>query len=1124
MSFIADLHIHSYYSRATSKQLNLEHLNKWAQLKGIQVVATGDFTHPQWLTELEEKLAPAEDGLFTLKDEFKKLTQAEVFKACESPVRFILSTEISSIYKKNDKVRKVHSVVLTPSFEAARRLQTRLEKIGNIRSDGRPILGLDAKNLLEIVLETDDSACLIPAHIWTPWFSVLGSSSGFDSIQECFDDLTPYIFALETGLSSDPPMNWRLSQLDKYVLISNSDAHSPQKLARESNIFHCQLSYSAMLNALKTKDPSLFGGTIEFFPEEGKYHFDGHRKCNVRLSPEETVANNDLCPVCGKKVTLGVCYRVNVLADRLLGEKPLSALPYQSLIPLPEIVAEAKDVGPNSKAVTKIMENLLTKLGAELTILKEVPLEDIKKVGGSLLAEGVRRMRTGEVKIAAGYDGEYGVIHLFSDEERKHAQTLFPDSEVVVVKKVTPAKPKVIKDAPDESSKTEPTIMADDEEQKYGGLNEAQFQAVHHTDSHLLIVAGPGTGKTKTLTQRIAYLINQNIATADQILAITFTNKAAEEMRERLSLLLDKEIVNQTTIKTFHAFGALILQQQSEVLDYQPNFSIYNEKDQFELLKEVTHLSSQREIREIADKISQAKNQLLTPEHFQDDASFSIIYKNYEQALRLYQAFDFDDLIDKPITLLQNHPKILKQYHKRFCWISVDEYQDINLAQYQLLKLLITPKSNLCAIGDPDQAIYGFRGSDYKYFNQFKDDFPTAKTICLNKNYRSNQTIVSASKQVIEKQPDREPIDIWSNIISENKIEIIKTPTEKSEAETVVHRIEQLVQATSFFSIDSGRTSTVGEDQKNISFADISILYRMHAQLPALEEALLRSGIPYQVYGEVPFWEQPEVKEIISYLRVLINPNSDNDLRRILNTPPRGIGELTLKAIFNYKNTNHLPLWRTLEKAHFISSLSASQRDPIEQFVLKIRDLQHELINTPITELIDKVIKISGLASYYKNDQKRIHYWKAIVGRCQDWQGSISGFLEQLALQSETDNYDHRVEKITLLTLHAAKGLEFPIVFIVGCEEGVVPYKQRHSEYLNVDEERRLFYVGMTRAKSKLFLCYSLSRFLHGNQLANPPSRFLHDIQEVLKDHQNALLKKKHVDRETPDDRQLTLL
>ncbi len=289
VEFIADLHIHSYLSRATAKNLDLEHLNLWAQLKGIAVVGTGDFTHPQWFSELSEKLEPAEDGLFKLRPEFAAATAHSVPSRCAGPVRFALSAEISSIYKKGGKTRKVHNVVFVPTLDVAERIRVRLERIGNIASDGRPILGLDAKDLLEIVLEASEDAVLIPAHIWTPWFSVLGSKSGFDSLEECFDDLTGHIFAVETGLSSDPTMNWRVSSLDGLTLISNSDAHSPANLGREANLFDTEVSYPSIMEALRTGDPKRFLGTLEFFAEEGKYHFDGHRKCGVRLSPVETM-------------------------------------------------------------------------------------------------------------------------------------------------------------------------------------------------------------------------------------------------------------------------------------------------------------------------------------------------------------------------------------------------------------------------------------------------------------------------------------------------------------------------------------------------------------------------------------------------------------------------------------------------------------------------------------------------------------------------------------------------------------------------------------------------------------------------------------------------------------------
>lgn len=420
MKFYADLHIHSPYSRATSKELTPENLSFWARLKGIQVVGTGDCVHPGWLKDLKKKLEPAEEGLFRLKPDFEKKAAQQLPAACQGEMRFLLSAEIANIYKRADKVRKIHNVIFVPSFEAAENVQARLGKIGNIKSDGRPILGLDSRDLLEIVLESDPLSFLVPAHIWTPWFSVLGSKGGFDNIRDCFVDLSDRIFAVETGLSSDPFMNWRLSQLDSYVLISNSDAHSPAKLGREANIFDTALSYPAMYRALADSKDKGFLGTVEFFPEEGKYHFDGHRSCQSRLHPKETLAHQGLCPVCQKPVTVGVMSRVEELADQPEGRQSPRARPYDSMIPLAEIIADAKDVGVNSKQVNLLYQEMLAKIGPELLILRDAPLTQIQKMAGPLMAEGIRRVRQGEVQINAGYDGEYGIVQIFKTDERSH--------------------------------------------------------------------------------------------------------------------------------------------------------------------------------------------------------------------------------------------------------------------------------------------------------------------------------------------------------------------------------------------------------------------------------------------------------------------------------------------------------------------------------------------------------------------------------------------------------------------------------------------------------------------------------------------------------------------------------
>ncbi len=411
---MADLHVHSKYSRATSKDMSPEGIWKWAQLKGIAVIGTGDFTHPKWLKELNEKLEPTGNGLFQLRDEFRT---GDVAESCRAGVSFILSAEISCIYRKKDRTRKVHAIVLAPDFQTAAKINLALTKIGNLSADGRPILGLDVKELLKIVLDSSPEAMLIPAHAWTPHFSIFGSESGFDSIEECFDELTPHIYAIETGLSSDPAMNWRLSALDRITLISNSDAHSAPKIGREANVLDADVSYFSILDAIKTKKGFL--GTIEFFPEEGKYHYDGHRSCGISLSPKETIRHDYLCPVCGKRLTVGVMHRVEKLADRDEGFKPDDSPGYHSIIPLPEILAEALHVGAGSKRVNAAFMSLLGRLGSEFRILMDIPPGEIEAASSPIVAEAVSRMREGRVHIAPGYDGEYGRIKIFEEVERK---------------------------------------------------------------------------------------------------------------------------------------------------------------------------------------------------------------------------------------------------------------------------------------------------------------------------------------------------------------------------------------------------------------------------------------------------------------------------------------------------------------------------------------------------------------------------------------------------------------------------------------------------------------------------------------------------------------------------------
>jgi len=405
MEFVADFHIHSKYSRATARNMDVKHIAEWAKLKGVTLMGTGDFTHHLWLEELKNNLEGLGNGLYKHKD-----------------IHFVLSSEISSIYSKNNRTYRIHNVILSPSFKTVEKINEVLSRCGNLASDGRPILGLDAEELARIVFDIDENCIFIPGHIWTPWFSLFGSMSGFDRIEDCFGKQTEKIFALETGLSSDPAMNWRISALDRFSLVSNSDSHSPSKIAREANVFNCELDYQAIRETLKTKDKKRFLYTIEFFPEEGKYHFDGHRDCGVRFSPKETKANKGICPKCKKRLTIGVMNRVDQLADRPDGFQPTNGIPFKSLIPLEEIIAEVKGVKKGAQAVEKEYFSILAKFGTELDVLMRASREELQKGLAPKVAEGILRMREGKVTRLAGYDGEYGVIKVFGQDEEKQAQ------------------------------------------------------------------------------------------------------------------------------------------------------------------------------------------------------------------------------------------------------------------------------------------------------------------------------------------------------------------------------------------------------------------------------------------------------------------------------------------------------------------------------------------------------------------------------------------------------------------------------------------------------------------------------------------------------------------------------
>jgi DNA helicase-2/ATP-dependent DNA helicase PcrA len=1127
MKFIGDFHIHSHYSRATSKTLNPENLDYWAAVKGIKVVGTGDFTHPGWLSELKEKLKSAEPGLYSLKEEYKLKDKDHH----SGDTRFILTAEISTIYKARpsrtsrtarttekaqEKTRKVHHLIFAPDFKAVERIQQMLTRIGaNITSDGRPILGLDSRDLLEITLESSEKTFFVPAHIWTPWFSVLGSKSGFDSIDECFKDLKEHICAAETGLSSDPPMNWMCSFLDKYTLISNSDAHSPEKLGREANLFDTGLSYHNIIEAIKTGNPDQFLGTIEFFPQEGKYHFDGHRNCGICWDPLQTLKNGSICPVCGKPVTVGVLNRVAQLADREDITLRPKRLPYYSLIPLKEILAEIFCCGSAAKKVEQAYQSLIKKAGSEFNILLNLPLSELERMGDALLSEAIKRMRNREVIVQEGYDGEFGRIHVFQDNEKDPEDNLL-FKELATVKK--PARRSQVEfdlaryqDLKKQTAHTDEQKPFEGKKLKlnyglFSDLNEEQKRAVCHESglaypaarpaagktrqatrpgipvhsaspsasttkqdarqanqaafpvypacpaSAVLIIAGPGTGKTRVLTYRIAYLISKKGITPEKILAITFTNKAAGEIADRLNhLIKDTSKLDCLHTHTFHSFGLSILKEHYKETGRDDSFIILDEEHKLRLLKKILRIKNPESISEqISKKKQQPELQELIMSN--QNSEYGENGDETKQALHLYQkalkennAFDLDDLIYLPVLLFKDHPEILTSYQRRFTHILIDEYQDINQAQYTLIRMLMQPESSeLFAIGDPNQAIYGFRGADIKYINQFKEDFKQVTIYNLKTSYRCSERILTASSQILRgSHPALQGLSEGINI------RIVENPTHRSEAEFVARQIEKMIGGLHFFSLDS-RISSGDRESRIESLADFAVLCRLREQMTPIEKAFTDHNIPCQKVMEKSLYRTEPVRSVLDILYALYYPE----------------GMMLLDKIKGVE---------------------------IEEFLKMERQ-----------SLLKKQIKqaIQIIADYFieQKDNSKIRALNEVLLTAESYGSDYSGFFRHISLRKGMDDYKKEMEGISLLTLHASKGLEFQVVFITGCEEGLIPYRLFENTRTDLEEERRLFYVGMTRARRFLYLSTAKKRYLFGREYNLTKSPFLKDIKRELKE------------------------
>jgi DNA helicase-2/ATP-dependent DNA helicase PcrA len=1114
MKIIADLHVHSRYSRATAKDLDLENLYVAAQIKGVQVIGTGDFSHPAWFAEIEKKLKPAEPGLFRLNSEISTTLDARVPANCRGMVRFVLATEISNIYKKEGKTRKNHNLVLAPDLEAVRHLNRRLEKIGNIQSDGRPILGLDARDLLEVVLETSTDACLIPAHIWTPWFSMLGSKSGFDSISDCFGDLTGHIFAAETGLSSDPAMNWRVSFLDGITLVSNSDAHSPANVGREANLFDTELSYFAMREALKSGDPKRFSGTIEFYPEEGKYHMDGHRSCGVCLTPRETMAQQGLCSQCGKPLTIGVLNRVEELADRPAGQRPEKIYPYHHLVPLTDLLSEILQVGPKTQKVSQAYREAIETLGPELRILQELNPDDIDQAGIPLLGEAVQRMREKRVDIIPGFDGEYGRVKIFTVQERAQiqGQRFLFSHPVDAPPSSYPhnfASPKGEK--PTQLDLPAIASSVKDRRSWMDQLNEDQRRILEYDGDRLMIVAGPGTGKTHTLTCRIARQISERGISADRVLAVTFTNRAAEEMRSRLRGLLG-ESHTLPVISTFHGLCLQLLLEDNP----EPAFGIIDDDEQIGLLRQAAAMAAQSgvsvplNVPALQSRIMRAKQNLLLPDDLPESASHvpeeqcvAAVYRAYRQLLESQRLVDFEDLIFKTAKRLEG-PEFGRSCRNRFQHVFVDEYQDLNYGQYRIIRSLVptgSGENSLCVIGDPDQSIYGFRGSDSRCFRKFLEDYPGAEVLHLTHNYRSTRAILSASFQVINRD-GIERSRTYSSIDGAKTVAILELANEHAEAESIARVIDDLVGGTGFHSIDTGR---VKEAHPSLArgYADFAILTRTSDQLRLIADGLENCGIPFQAVSRRQVFKERGVAEILSLLKVLSGCGSYSDFENAVAVVAPKLGRRVLATFKDWCFKNRLCLRDGLSGViRFpIAGLNRNQQFELTEVAAGLSAMDRETASEKGEERLLNVINHPGVAAFFAEEKTR-EALNRLAAMVADSGATGKGVLNSGALFTDTDLYHPRAEKAALMTMHAAKGLEFPVVFIAGCEDGLIPYK-RSSERggTDVDEERRLFYVAMTRAKERLFLTWARRRRIFGKAADREMSPFVTHIEErLLKD------------------------
>jgi len=1070
VKYIADLHIHSCYSRATSKLSNLQGLAAWAAVKGIHVIGTGDFTHPEWFSQITEQLTEAEPGFYKLKPEFQQidgLLPGELKPpVAMGDIRFALTAEISSIYKKHDRVRKNHNVLFAPDIASVQRINQALGNIGNLKADGRPILGLDARNLLEILLEKAPEGFFIPAHIWTPWFSLFGSKSGFDKIEDCFEDLTPHIFALETGLSSDPDMNRRVSALDAYTFISNSDCHSPAKLGREANIFSTEFDFFHLREAIKhpvdNSGKQVFSATIEFYPEEGKYHCDGHRKCNICFEPEETIKHEGKCPECGRPLTVGVLHRVMALADRDAPQYNDHDPAFFSCTPLPEILSELLGVGPATKKVTAAYAKVISLLGSEFDILLNVPIDEISRKSSPLIGEAVRRVRNNEVIRKPGFDGEFGVIRVFDEGER--AQLAGQLSMFAPLKKK-----KSVRKTTSQVVQKKQSTKKKDTNSKARILNPEQEAALNDQSRIIVVKAGPGTGKTHTLVQRVVKILKEEELNCT---VISFTNKAVDEVRERITANAaktgkERELQSRLQVFTFHGYCLHWLKKQN------PQINPIGPSQRNRIVHYLSPDIPQSLRQEVLEDIGNQRN-----------SSYTQQYLSYTKEHNL---IDLDYVLSAGLELLLQNTDLAHQMQVSTGYLFVDEFQDVNQVQYELVRH-IARQNPVFVIGDPDQAIYSFRGADARWFDRFSHT-AHASSHQLIQNYRSGAVIVEAALGVIGHNPKRDSgAALEPSGAAAGCVHLQQCSTPIQEARTLVQIIEALIGGTSHREVD--KISGAGETAYTLK--DIGILFRTSQQMKIVSRVLGEHGIPFQLVDLKAFYTRGDLKIIYLTLLMLAGLADEEEELTVLSGQ-KGVGSKVLQSLRSalMERDGGIRSILELEPGVFAAKDVRGALDAVHYFFTRLKERLKDGISTR------QVIDI--LTDHY-NFSSELPELRWLHTMSVNYADDPVGFAHYLKRYSDSIIYDEQAECVTLSTMHAAKGLEYKVVLIAGAENGLCPLEPRSpldgAELTgHIEEERRLFYVAMTRAIEKLFLLHCQSRTVHGKKVGSrEPSLFIQEI------------------------------